>query len=113
MLWNTTKANMVGSRITVADSFLSRLIGLIGRKTLDAGCGLLIRPSSGIHTFGMRFSIDVVALDKNLKVVRMWEKLRPFRATVISFRIHSVLELSSGQIRDRQIALHDQLEILN
>lgn len=110
IVWNTTKANLIGTRITIADSSLSRLIGLTGRRKLDAGCGLLITPSSGIHTFGMRFAIDVLALNKKLQVVRMWENLPPFRATVISFKIKSVLELPAGQIQQHRIALHDQLE---
>ncbi len=63
-LIDITRATTVGTRITIADTSLTRLIGLMGRRRLDAGCGLLIRPSSGIHTFGMLFSIDVVALDR-------------------------------------------------
>ena len=61
----------MGTRIAIADTSLTRLVGLMGRRRLDAGCGLLIRPSCGIHTFGMLFSIDVVALDRSLRVVKV------------------------------------------
>jgi uncharacterized membrane protein (UPF0127 family) len=110
-LRNKTKATTIGSRITVADTSLRRLIGLVGKRGLDAGCGLLIEPSSGIHTFGMRFPIDVVALNKRLRVVKLWHELPPFRITSISLKVHSVLELPPGEIRICQIEVGDQLEI--
>ena len=71
------KAVTVGSRIGLADTFLSRLVGLLGKSSLDDGAGLLIRPSSGVHTMWMRFAIDVVALDKDLRVLKTWQRLPP------------------------------------
>src|SRR5271163_4317452 len=97
-LRNITRATTVGTRITIADTSLSRLVGLAGRRRLDAGCGLLISPSSGIHTFGMLFAIDVIALNKSLRVVKLWQRLPPFRITSISLKVHSVLELPAGEI---------------
>jgi uncharacterized protein len=108
---NHTKGITIGTQITLANTSLTRLVGLAGRRRLDAGCGLLIKPSSGIHTFGMRFAIDVVALNKRLQVVRLWQRLPPFRITSVSLRIHSVLELHSGTITNCQIDVGDQLEI--
>lgn len=109
---NAGKAVTIGTRITVADTFLSRLFGLLGKTHLDPGCGLLIRPSSGVHTMGMMFPIDVVALDKAMRVVRIWRNLRPFRMTSVNFKISSVLELPAGQIEACQIERGDQLEIV-
>jgi uncharacterized membrane protein (UPF0127 family) len=109
-LRDITSATIVGTRITIADTFLSRLIGLMGRKELDAGCGLLIKPSSGIHTIGMRFPIDVVALDRNMVVLKLWPRVPPFRMTGINLRIHSMLELPPGQIEECAIQVGDQLE---
>ncbi len=103
------KAVTVGSRIGLADTFLSRLFGLLGKSRLDDGAGLLIRPSSGVHTMWMRFAIDVVALDKNLRVLRTWHRLRPWRLTPVSFRTHCVLELAPGQIQQHNIEPGDQL----
>jgi hypothetical protein len=82
----------------------------MGKKQLDAGRGLLIRPSSGVHTFGMRFPIDVVGLDKTLRVIGLWPDLKPFRLAGISFKIHSALELPAGQIASCNIGLGDQLQ---
>jgi uncharacterized membrane protein (UPF0127 family) len=110
-LSNKTKATLVGNRITIADNSLTRLIGLLGKRKLDAGCGLLIRPSSGIHTFGMLFTIDVIALSRSLQVMKVWPRLQPWRATSINFKVHSVLELAEGQIQACGIAVGDQLEL--
>ena len=111
-LRDVTRATAVGSRITIANTSLTRLIGLVGRRELDSGCGLLIRPSSGIHTFGMLFSIDVVALSKDLRVLRVWHRLGPFRMTSVNLKIHSMLELPAGQISNCQMQVGDQLELV-
>jgi uncharacterized protein len=111
-LRDITRATTVGTRITIADTCLTRLIGLVGKRRLDSGCGLLIRPSSGIHTFGMLFSIDVVALSRSLEVLRLWHRMGPFRMTSIRLRTHSVLELPAGQICSCQMEVGDQLEFV-
>src|SRR6201996_1213831 len=111
-LRNVTRATTVGTRITIADTSLTRLIGLAGRRRLDAGCGLLIRPSSGIHTFGMRFPIDVVALSKDLQVRRLWHGLLPCRMTSLELRTRSMLEMPAGEILRCRIEVGDQLEIV-
>jgi uncharacterized membrane protein (UPF0127 family) len=111
-LRNMTRATTVGTRITIADTSLRRLLGLLGKRRLDAGCGLLIRPSSGVHTFGMLFSIDVVALSKNLQVLKLWPRLAPFRMTGISLKTRCVLELPAGQISHCRIEVGDQLEFV-
>ena len=111
-LRDITRGTAVGTRITIANTSLTRLIGLAGRRELDSGCGLLIRPSSGIHTFGMLFSIDVVALSRDLRVLKLWHRLAPFRMTSINLKIHSMLELPAGQISNCQMQVGDQLELV-
>jgi len=111
-LRNATRATTVGTRITIADTSLSRLIGLAGRRRLDSGCGLLIRPSSGIHTFGMLFAIDVVALSRDLRVLKLWHRLAPFRVTSINLKTDSMLELPAGQISHCRMKIGDQLEFV-
>lgn len=105
------KAVTIGSHIGLADSFLTRLRGLLGKSSLEAGSGILIRPSSGVHTMGMRFPIDVVALDKNLRVVKLWRRLPPNRITSVSLKTHSVLELAPGQIDACRIEAGDCLAV--
>lgn len=106
------KAVTIGSYIGLADTSLSRLFGLLGRSGLDPGSGILIRPSSGVHTMGMRFPIDVVALDKDLRVVKLWRRLPPWRITSVSLRTQSVLELAPGQIDACRIEPGDRLELV-
>jgi uncharacterized protein len=105
------KAVTLGSRIALADTFLTRLVGLLGKSSLEDGAGVLIRPSSGVHTMWMRFAIDVVALDRDLRVVRTWQRLPPWRVTSVDFKTHSVLELAPGQIHQFRIEPGDQLAI--
>jgi hypothetical protein len=107
---NQATGQPISSRIAVAESSFSRFIGLMGKKSLDADRGLWIRPSAGVHTFWMRFPIDVVALDKRLRVVGLWPNLRPFRLSGVSFKTHSVLELPAGHIARCKIRIGDQMQ---
>ena len=106
-----TRGTMIGDRIAVAETSLARMVGLLGKDRLDAGRGLWIRPSSGVHTIGMKFAIDVIGLDRNLKVVRLWERLVPQRITSVSLRLRSVVELPPGRIAECGVALGDTLRI--
>ena len=108
---NTTRDTTVGSAIEVAATLRSRLIGLLGRHRLSPGEGLLITPSSGVHTWGMLFPIDVVALDSQMRVLKVREHLGSFRVAAVGWRTRSVLELPAGTIRQTQIAVDDQLAI--
>jgi uncharacterized membrane protein (UPF0127 family) len=108
---NTTRGTIVGEGIELADTSMKRMFGLLGRRGLDAGGGLWIKPSSGVHTFGMAFKIDVVGLDRDLKVIKLWRSLAPFRVTSVSLKMQSVLELPSGTITQSQMQLGDQMLI--
>jgi uncharacterized protein len=93
---------VVCERCEIADTVLPRMKGLLGRKNLDAGEGLLIRPTSSIHMFFMRFPIDAVFLDRDLRVVGIAESLRPWR--VAGRRgARAVLELAAGEATRRGV----------
>ncbi len=68
-------------------------------------------PSSGVHTMCMSFPIDVVGLDKHMRVLKVWHGLVPYRVTSISLRMCSVIELAAGQIRASRIEVGDLLEV--
>jgi uncharacterized membrane protein (UPF0127 family) len=78
---------------------------------MKAGGGLWIMPSSGVHTMGMRFPIDVVGLDKSMRVIRVWHALAPYRVTSVSVKMRSVIELAAGQIARTQTEVGDMLEV--
>ena len=108
---NTTRSCIVGDRVELADTSMKRMCGLLGRRGLDAGGGLWIKPSSGVHTFFMAFKIDVVGLDSDLRVIKLWRCLAPWRVTSVSFKMRSVLELPCGVIAQSGMEVGDQLQI--
>ena len=89
-------AQLVCQRCAVADGPLSRLRGLMGRRGLAPGEGLLLKPTPSIHTWFMRFPIDAVFLDADLRVLDVKPHLRPWR---LAGRRHTraVLELAGGE----------------
>jgi hypothetical protein len=109
---NQSRATVIGKKIAVADTFWTRLRGLLGRRGLDEGAGLLISPSQAVHTFAMRFAIDVVYLDAGMRVRGMWQGLRPWRMTPIEWKTRSVLELPVGGIARAGIQMGDRLEMV-
>ena len=102
---------VVASGVVVADTSISRAVGLLGRTHLQQEEGIWIKPSSGVHTIGMRFPIDVIGLDKQLRVVRLWHSLKPYRVTAIVPSVRTVLELAAGRIVESGLRLGDQLRI--
>jgi uncharacterized membrane protein (UPF0127 family) len=112
-LINETRATIIGERIEVADTTFSRLFGLLGRASLATGGGLWIKPSSGVHTVGMLFPIDVIGLDKKLNVIKLWNRLAPFRVTSVSWKMHSVVELPSGRIAETGVQIGDSLRMVH
>jgi uncharacterized membrane protein (UPF0127 family) len=79
-----------------ADTFLTRLRGLLGKRALPQGQGLLLHPASSIHMFFMRFPIDAVFLDRELRVVAVRSNLAPWRVAAVSGSRY-VLELAAGE----------------
>ncbi|MBZ5516327.1 MAG: DUF192 domain-containing protein [Acidobacteriia bacterium] len=108
-VFNKTKQTFLAYRVNIADSILTRLIGLLGRRSLASDSGLWIFPSRGIHTLGMLFDIDVVFLDKDLKVVALREMVRPFSITGLYFNAESVLELCAHTIFKSRTEVGDEL----
>src|SRR5256885_4963852 len=95
---NLSRGGMLAANVCVADTPRSRRIGLLRHRTLEPGEGLWIYPTQAIHTFGMRFPIDVVFLDRRLRVKRLYHALAPFRLTGFVWGAKSVLELASGSL---------------
>ena len=96
IVFNKTKNLPVASRVLKADSFRSRLFGLIPRKALDTQEGMWLEPCAMIHTCFMSFPIDAVFLDAGLKVVKIVPALKPWRFSPWVCGAKSVLELASG-----------------
>jgi uncharacterized protein len=95
----------------VAATPFTRMRGLLGRSSLPSGQGILLRPASSVHTFFMRFPIDVVFLDGDLRVVEIAADLRPWRAAG-KRGARAVLELPAGECARRGLAVGDQIRFL-
>jgi uncharacterized membrane protein (UPF0127 family) len=104
-----------GVRLTecgrVADTFYTRLMGLLRDKTLEYGDGMWIAPCNSIHSIGMRFKFDAIFLDKNLRVVHLVREMKPWRISKMVFSAHSVLEVPAGLIAQTATELGDQFEM--
>jgi len=102
----------VCERCVLADTYLWRLRGLLGRRELPAGEGLLLRPCGSVHSWFLRFPIDVVLLDGDMNVLKVIAPLRPWRMAGAR-GARCVLELAAGQARARGIGPGDRLVVEN
>jgi uncharacterized membrane protein (UPF0127 family) len=100
---------MLAENAEVADTSAKRRTGLLKHASLPEGEGLWIVPSEGVHTFGMKFPIDVIFLSKNRVVLKMRKEMAR-RRFAFCLRAHSVLELPAGMIDKTQTEAGDQLE---
>jgi len=106
----THEGRVVCQRCFVADGPWTRMRGLLGRSQLGAGEGLLLKPAGSVHTFFMRFPIDVVFIDRDGCVTRVVHALRPWRAAG-SRRARAVLELPAGACARAEITPGSRLSV--
>ena len=107
---NLTRQVELASRVEVAGHGAKRRKGLLGRDRLPAGEGLWIVPCEAVHTFGMRFAIDLVYLDRRMRVKKVKSNVPPWRLSAC-LSAHSVIELASGTICSTQTKAGDMLEV--
>ena len=101
---------VVCERCVLADRPLARMRGLLGRSGLAHEEGILLRPASSVHTWFMRFPIDVVFLDRDLAVLRVVPRLGPWRWAGRR-RATAVLELAAGESERRGIEVGQRLRL--
>jgi uncharacterized protein len=109
-IWNVTREIELAASVELANHSAARRKGLLGRDSLFAGEGLWILPCQAVHTVGMRFPIDLVYLDRDLRVRKVRSNVNPWRLSAC-VSAHSVLELAPGTIQDTQTNRGDQLKI--
>jgi uncharacterized membrane protein (UPF0127 family) len=112
-VYNKTRETFVATEASVADSYVRRLVGLLGKTKRWArlGTGLWIVPSRGVHTVGMLFPIDIIFLSKEKEVIHVEEHVRPFRISKVVLKASSVLELPPHTIYRSGTQVGDCLEI--
>lgn len=101
---------MLATRAEVADTSAKRRTGLLKHQRLESGEGLWIIPCESVHTFFMKFAIDLVYLDKNKKVRKVRHAVPPWRASAC-FSANSILELPAGTAKETGTQPGDQLSI--
>jgi uncharacterized membrane protein (UPF0127 family) len=107
---NLDTGSVIADKVAVADTRATRAVGLLKRSGLDPGEGLWIVPSRGVHTFWMRFAIDIVALDDRGVVIDQVSELRPWRIRLPRRGTAGVLELPTGTLAASGTVLGHRIE---
>jgi uncharacterized membrane protein (UPF0127 family) len=100
--------SIVCERCVQADTALARMRGLLGRRELPSGEGILLKPASSVHMAFMRFPIDAVFLDRDMRIVKIASDLKPWRAAG-SRGAKAVLEIPAGDAGRRGLSVGDRL----
>lgn len=108
---NTTRGTTLARQAEQARSFLARLRGLMFRASLPEDGGLVIEPNNSVHTFWMRFPIDVIFVDRQNRVVGLVNAMPPNRPYAGARRARRTLELPAGVIAATNTQVGDQLDI--
>ena len=107
---NGSKARVLGDRVWLADGYWTRLRGLLGRPKIADGEGMLIAPSRGVHMYGMKYALDVLLLDREGRVVALYQELPPGARTRVHREASYALELPVGAIARSETEEGDTLE---
>jgi uncharacterized protein len=110
-VYNITRECFLNLGVTLADTSFARLKGLIGRLRLRSSEGLWVVPSSGVHTLGVLFPLDLIYLDDNCQVIHVIEYFPTFRIAPLKIKAASVLELPPHTIYSSQTQSGDLLVI--
>ena len=110
-VYNQTRECFLSLGVNVADTTFSRLKGLIGKLKLKSDEGLWVVPSSGVHTWGVLFPLDLIYLDEKLRVIYVLEHFPRFSIAPLRTQAASVLELPPHTIYSSQTQPGDQLII--
>ena len=108
---NDSKGKVLLEQAEIADTFWRRLSGLMFRKSLPEGKGLIFYNANSIHTCFMRFSLDIVFLDKDGRVVRIKREMKPWRAT-ICLKAFTAIEFPSCYSYTEDLESGDFLKIV-
>ncbi|MCL6595191.1 MAG: DUF192 domain-containing protein [Firmicutes bacterium] len=100
---------VVAGRVCLAADARSRMVGLLGRTSLEPDEGLWLEPCNAVHALGMRMAIDAVYLDREGRVLRVVAPLRPWRLGPLVLRARAVLELAAGAAEAAGVTPGDRL----
>lgn len=99
-----TTGEEILKELMVADTFLKRFWGLMGKKKLESGVGLKIEPCSSIHTFNMRFDIDVLFVSEDHKILKILDGMKPGKVSSVVTGARYVIEANTGELSTKVTA---------
>ena len=108
LVYNSSNNLLLANEVTVAKNFITRSIGLLLHSEMSNDEAMVIYPCGCIHTFFMKFAIDVIFVDKNNKVVAIKENIKPWRISPLYLRSKYVIELNAQNISDK-ISIGDEI----
>ena len=108
---NLRTGTVIADRVAVADTRATRRTGLLKHASLADGEGLWIVPCRGVHTFQMKFAIDILALDDSGVVIDRVANLQPWRIRLPRRGTAGVLELAAGSLDRTGTSLGDRIEL--
>lgn len=108
---NQTRQTQIANQARLADSFMSRLVGLLKTPSLEQGQGLVITSCQQIHMFFMKYALDVIFIDKNNHVVGLVEHIKPGHVSPFYWSASKAIEVPAGTIQLTQTALGDHITI--
>ena len=110
-IYRLTRENgeVISHKMVTATNIFSRMLGLMFSEKLPECDGFLISPCNSIHTFFMRYSLDILFLDKNFKIVKIIYGLSPWRMTWVYFKSSHVLEMKAGMLK-KELSIGEKLE---
>lgn len=110
-LVNKSNQRIIIPRLEKAQTLITRLLGLLGRKTLQREEGLYIKHCNSIHTFFMNFPIDVIFVDRSLKVKKVVQHVKPWRLVLPVIGAVDVIEVQAGLAQPELVKEGDQLHV--
>jgi len=110
-IFNQTRKATLAEDVFMAGSFLKRVQGLLGKKVFNYGQAIVLKPCNSIHTFFMRFPIDILFIGKDNTVVKAISGLKSFRLSPVCFKSKFVIELPPGTIKFTSTQAGDRLTL--
>lgn len=100
---------LISDTVFTADSFFSRLRGLIFRKPLENGEALLLKDCKSIHTMGMKYGIDAAFINKEGKIISIFENILPWRFSPYVGQASAVVEFKGGFLKEKSLGAGDRI----
>lgn len=110
-IMNLTIGNIILEKVEIANSFFTRLKGLLGRERLEKKEGLIIKPCNSVHTIGMKFPIDVAFVNNDDEIIHIIYSMFPGKFSHVIKNSKYVIEVNAGVFRNQGLKIGDKIKI--